>query len=190
MLNQEKDLLNKSVDNKHYCLFYRTKKDLLEMVIPFFKKGLSLNMLCVWVTPAFLGIKETEASLKEAIENFSTYIEKGQFQIMGYKDVYFKSGTFNPNEIMDNWHLMIQRATEDGFSGTYVSGDGSWFQVAGWEDLVNYERQVDAALRHSNTKALCTYPIDNLDLGQTFILSSCHDVALSEKDGIMNILKK
>ena len=93
-------------------------------------------------------------------------------------------------EVLDNWRSIAQKAVADGFSGIYVSGDGSWFQEAEWEDVVNYEKQVDAALRNSNTKALCSYPIDNLDLGQTFILSSCHDVALSERDGAMSILKK
>jgi hypothetical protein len=189
MQNRE-NILGCSEDHNHYCLFYRTKKDLLNQILPFFKNALSHNMFCIWVVPAALGATEAKASLSEAIENFEKYIEKGQFWISDYKSVYLQSGAFNPAAVLENWRLIAQQAIKNGFSGTYVSGDGSWFAEIGWENLVDYEKQIDAALRQSSTKALCTYYSDILDLRHTFVLSSCHEVALAQKEGSLTILKK
>jgi MEDS: MEthanogen/methylotroph, DcmR Sensory domain len=33
----------------HFCIFYETKKDLLEIVVPFFKAGLQANEFCLWI---------------------------------------------------------------------------------------------------------------------------------------------
>jgi hypothetical protein len=35
----------------HLCLFYETKDDLLEMVLPYFKAGFESGEYCVWLTP-------------------------------------------------------------------------------------------------------------------------------------------
>jgi hypothetical protein len=37
----------------HFCLFYETKSDLIEFLIPYFKAGLEDNELCIWATRTF-----------------------------------------------------------------------------------------------------------------------------------------
>lgn len=34
----------------HFCQFYTTKQDMLDIVVPYFRAGLEGNELCVWVT--------------------------------------------------------------------------------------------------------------------------------------------
>ena len=33
----------------HFCVFYETRKDLLDIVVPFFKAGLQANEFCLWI---------------------------------------------------------------------------------------------------------------------------------------------
>jgi len=34
----------------HICQWYETKRDLLDVMVPYFKAGLENNELCVWIT--------------------------------------------------------------------------------------------------------------------------------------------
>ena len=34
----------------HFCQFYQTKEDLMDILVPYFKAGLENNEFCLWVT--------------------------------------------------------------------------------------------------------------------------------------------
>ena len=34
----------------HLCLFYETKEDLTDILVPYFKAGLQNNEFCMWIT--------------------------------------------------------------------------------------------------------------------------------------------
>ena len=48
----------------HFCQFYKTKKDLLDILVPYFTAGLENNEFCMWVTSEPLNIKEAEKALR------------------------------------------------------------------------------------------------------------------------------
>ena len=33
----------------HFCLFYKTKQDFLDTIVPYFKAGLASNEYCLWI---------------------------------------------------------------------------------------------------------------------------------------------
>ena len=33
----------------HFCLFYETKQDFLDTIVPYFKAGLASNEYCLWI---------------------------------------------------------------------------------------------------------------------------------------------
>ena len=35
----------------HFCLFYDTVEDLLDILVPFFKAGLEREEFCLWIAP-------------------------------------------------------------------------------------------------------------------------------------------
>jgi len=42
----------------HVCQFYRTKEDLTDILVPYFKVGLENNEFCMWITGELLDEKE------------------------------------------------------------------------------------------------------------------------------------
>ncbi len=54
----------------HFCQFYQTRKDLLDILVPYFKAGLENNELCVWVTPEGLDVEVAKKALKKAVPPF------------------------------------------------------------------------------------------------------------------------
>ena len=66
----------------HFCQFYQTKKDLLDILVPYFRAGLEGNEFCVWVTSGALGAEDAKKALKKAVPRFEEYVKKGQIEII------------------------------------------------------------------------------------------------------------
>src|SRR5271165_3801768 len=57
----------------HFCNFYESKKDLLDMLLSFFKAGLEDNEFCMWVLSEPLSEQEAWDGLREAVPEFDHY---------------------------------------------------------------------------------------------------------------------
>src|SRR3989304_2742628 len=64
----------------HFCQFYQTKKDLLDILIPYFKSGLKNNEYCMWVTSKPLNVEEAVKRMKTTMPDFESYLNKGQIE--------------------------------------------------------------------------------------------------------------
>ena len=52
----------------HFCCFYETKEDLLDILVPYFKVGLENNEFCLWVISSseLLTVEEATSALRKA----------------------------------------------------------------------------------------------------------------------------
>lgn len=66
----------------HFCQFYQTEKDLLEILVPYFKAGIEGNELCIWITSGLFSVEEASNVLKKALPDFKDYIDKGQMEMI------------------------------------------------------------------------------------------------------------
>ena len=62
----------------HVCVFYETKQDLLDTVLPFFKAGLDNNECCVWAVSAPVSVKGAEKAMRRAVRNFDQLVATGK----------------------------------------------------------------------------------------------------------------
>lgn len=61
----------------HLCQFYKTKEELMELIVAYVKAGLKNNELCVWVIssqPADL--EKSKGVLRKSISEIDIYLEK------------------------------------------------------------------------------------------------------------------
>jgi hypothetical protein len=49
----------------HFCLFYETKHDLLDLVVPYFKAGLETKEFCLWVIAEPLTAEDAKRTLQQ-----------------------------------------------------------------------------------------------------------------------------
>ena len=66
----------------HLCQFYQTKKDLIDILVPYFKAGLENNEFCMWITSGLLKVEDAKASLKKVVKNLDHFVKKGQIEIL------------------------------------------------------------------------------------------------------------
>ncbi len=65
-----------------FCQFYRTKKDLLDVLVPYFRAGLENNESCVWVLPGGLREAEAASALRKAVPGFEDCAAAGRMRIV------------------------------------------------------------------------------------------------------------
>ncbi|HIH95155.1 TPA: PAS domain-containing protein, partial [Methanosarcina acetivorans] len=72
----------------HFCQFYQTKEDLMDVLVPYLKAGLENNEFCMWVTSQPLDMKDAKEALRRAVPDLDTYLGKGQIEIIPYTHWY------------------------------------------------------------------------------------------------------
>ena len=70
----------------HLCQLYRTERDLLELLVPFFAAGLEDNEMCLWVLAARLGRETAVEALRQAVPDLDRRLVVGQMEIVRSED--------------------------------------------------------------------------------------------------------
>jgi MEDS: MEthanogen/methylotroph, DcmR Sensory domain len=87
----------------HCCHFYKTQKDLLELLVPYMKAGLLNNEFCMWVTSKHLGVKDAARRLKRVLPSLDSYLERGQIEIIPYTEWYYGEKDFGSGKVLSGW---------------------------------------------------------------------------------------
>ena len=121
----------------HFCLFYKHKGDLIDILVPYFKAGLENNEFCMWVTSEPLNVEDARKSLKQVVPNLDDYIKKGQIEIPDYSDWYTKSGRFEADKVLQGWLEKHDKAVKRGFDGLRLTGNTFWLKKRDWKSFLD-----------------------------------------------------
>ncbi len=111
------DILGDTLWGMYICHFYQTQKDLLDILLPYFKAGLENNELCMWITSQPLEAEDAKLALEKEVKNVDGYIKEKQLMILDYSQWYIKSGKLELNKVLLGWVEKEQEALEKGFDG-------------------------------------------------------------------------
>lgn len=173
---------------KHFCQFYKTKNDLIDILIPYLEAGLKKNEYCLWVTSDMITPEEAIASLKE-MPGFEESLEKGQIEILTTNEWYLKNGTFNPQEVLQGWIEKYNLAMSKGFNGMRLTGDTIWLEKDDWVEFTEYEKDVTDALSKLRVIALCTYPLEKCGPEEILDVVSNHHCAIIRRNGNWDVIE-
>jgi len=166
----------------HFCQFYQTKEDLMDVLVPYFKAGLENNEFCMWVTSQPLDVEEAKEALRRAIPDVDVYLEKGQIEIIPYTHWYVKEGVFD-SERVNGWVEKLNQALANGYDGLRLTGNTFWLEKEDWNDFVDYEEEVDRVLGNYQMIALCTYCLDRCNATEIIDVVINHQFALIKREG-------
>jgi len=66
----------------HFCVFYTSQRELLDVLVPFIRAGLESNELCSWEVRAPLTVAEATSALVGAVPDFARYAARGQVELV------------------------------------------------------------------------------------------------------------
>jgi len=179
----EVDVLGDLPWGTHLCLFYKTKEDLYDILLPYFKAGLENNEFCIWVVSEPLDVKEAEEALRTSVPDLAQYLRKGQVRIIPDSEWYLNGGAFDTQRVLDAWVNELNQALASGFAGMRVTSNGSGFEKKVWRKLADYEKEVNKAIGKYRMIAICSYCIDNCGASEIIDVVNCHQVALIRRVG-------
>lgn len=167
----------------HFCQFYQTKEDLLDILIPYFKTGLESNEFCMWVVSYPLTVKEAEEALKEVLPNLEFYRRKKQIEIVPYTEWYLKDGVFKIQRVLNGWVEKLNSALAKGCDGLRLTGNTVWLEEKDWRDFSEYEEEIDNIIGRYQMMAICSYLLNKCGAYEIIDVVRNHQFALIKREG-------
>ncbi len=173
----------------HFCQFYESSQDLIELLVPYFKEGLAANEFCMWVTSEPLQVDQATAALRAAVPNLDDYIDKGQIEILDYSQWYTRSGKFSADEVLLGWVEKLKAAQEQGYEGLRLTGNTFWLEKADWDDFTRYEETVNSVIGRYPMLAICTYSLQKCNAVELLDVVANHQFAMIKRSGRWEIIE-
>ncbi|UCE38939.1 MAG: MEDS domain-containing protein, partial [Thermoplasmata archaeon] len=174
---------------KHFCQFYHTKKDLIEILVPYFTAGLKSNESCVWVTSGSLNGEAAKKALKGKLKNSDEFIKKGQLEIYDFRQWYTQSGKFDSEKVLSKWIEKEKQALKKGFDGLRLSGNTFWLEKKEWKDFSDYEATINHIIDGHRMLAVCTYSLDKCTASEIIDVVNNHQYALIKQEGRWKLIQ-
>ena len=167
----------------HFCQFYQTQKDLLDILVPYFKAGLESNEFCMWICSEPLGVAEAKRALRKALPGLTRYIRKGQIEILPHTEWYVRKKKFSSRRVLKGWVDKLNGALSRGYDGLRLSGNTFWLERKDWKAFADYEDDVNNVISRYRMIALCTYSLDRCGSHEVIDVLSTHQQALIRRAG-------
>lgn len=175
----------------HFCQFYKTKKDLLDVLVPYFRAGLENNELCVWVTSDFCTADDAAKAMRKGVPGFGEYLAARQMEIFPYTDWYLKGGSFDLNRTLRMWMEKHDEALAGGYEGMRVSGNPYWIDnKKDWDDFAAYEAEINNVIGGTRLLVLCTYSLRKCGLVEILDVVRNHAFALARNQGEWQVVSR
>lgn len=164
----------------HFCVFYRTGKDLLDVLVPYFLAGLENNESCVWVTPRILREEDAREAMDKAFRGHRRRAAAGQLEILSLERWMDRDG-ISPGAVLSR----IDKASAGGFDGLRIAcaalpgGEGG-------SGIVPCDLD---AVRRNNAIAAVSYPNGSYDASGMMEVVKNHRFAMVGSAGRWEVIE-
>jgi hypothetical protein len=165
----------------HIAQTYRTKDELIEVLVPYMEKGLEQNELCMWIMSE-ISEEEARESLTKRIPNLQEYIGKDQLQLISYQEWYLPRGYFDSRRVLDGGLRKYQEALSNGYSGLRITGNVSWLTPSDWNSFMEYENVMNSVIGSYKLLAICAYKENECTKNNICDIMNTHKYVLSKTD--------
>jgi DNA-binding CsgD family transcriptional regulator len=173
----------------HLCLFYETAKDLLEILLPFFRAGLSLNEHCIWILSRNDPFTKEQAWI--AMERFlkrKRQFLRGQVDILSYDQFFVDGKSLKIDYAADRLEACLRQVLASGKEGIRLGIGSAWLlnspgQEVEGIDLHVFEHTLERQIARQPILALCNFPIKKTTAANLLDAAHAHHFALTRQKG-------
>ena len=175
----------------HFCCFYDTSEDLLDVLVPYFKTGLENGEFCLWVisNSELLTTQEALSALRKAVPDLDRYLANKSLEIVGHDDWFLSDGIPNLQIVATRFKEKLDQALERGYGGMRINGSPAWLQSHNSEQLRDFEETLDRLFSSLPILASCTYPLLKMGGDQVFDTISTHQFAIARRQGEWEVIE-
>jgi PAS domain S-box-containing protein len=173
----------------HFCQFYQTKEDLMEILIPYLRAGLENNEFCLWITSQALE-EEVKDVLGRFIPDFDLFLERKQIEIIPCTQGYVKEAFFDSGKVTNYWVKKLDQALTSGYEGLRLTGNPiGWLESKDWGHLADHNKNGSANLANPQVISLCPYFLDICSVADLIEMVFNYQFALIRKDGKWKLIE-
>jgi C4-dicarboxylate-specific signal transduction histidine kinase len=166
----------------HFFLFYETKEDLLDALVPYFKVGLESGEFCVWVAYKPLTAEEVKRAMRRSVPGFDLYLNNHSIEILGGPEFYLHGEEFDLKRVIRRWDEKLQYALNNGYTGLRLSSNTAWLKKKQWSAFTDYEGEVNDFIERRRILALCTYPLARSTATEILDVARTHQFAIARRN--------
>jgi C4-dicarboxylate-specific signal transduction histidine kinase len=166
----------------HFFMFYETKEDLLETVVPYFKAGLEAGELCLWAVSEPLTEEEARTAMRKAVPEFDRYLADRSIEIVRGKQCYYSGGVLDLQRALGTWAEQTDSALTRGYAGLRISASTAWLERKDWQAFCDYENEVNHSINNWRMTALCTYPLAGSTAAEILDVTRTHQFAIARRN--------
>jgi DNA-binding CsgD family transcriptional regulator len=170
----------------HFSIFYETKEDLLEIVVPFFKAGLQANEFCLWIVAnsELLTFEEAKAVLREAVPDFDRLLKTRKIEIVPYHKWFLTGRAVDIRKAIARFRQRVTGAVKKGFSGTRLTGSPAWMRDnLRARSFREFEQKLNGHLTGEQMIAACTFPLRLSAAEDILNAARLHEFAVTVRKG-------
>ena len=181
------DAVGKIQWGSHFCIFYETKKDLLDILVPYFKAGLTANEFCLWLVAPyeFSSAARAKQALGKILPDLEHHLDEKRMEIVTYRECFRPNGTLDTAKTIGRFRKKLDDAERRGLSGLRASGSSAWIREdLGSSKFREYECRVNSHLADRRLIAACTFPLILSGAGQILDAARTHEFAVILRKGV------
>jgi C4-dicarboxylate-specific signal transduction histidine kinase len=166
----------------HFFLFYETKEDLLDALVPYFKVGLESGEFCVWGAYKPLTAEQVKRAMRQAVPGFDRYLKNHSIEIIPGRELYLKGEEFDLKRVIRSWEQKLEYALANGYAGLRLSSNTAWLNKKQWSAFNEYEGEVNDFIAKRRALALCTYPLARSTATEILDVARTHQFAIARRN--------
>ena len=173
----------------HFCHFYETPQDLLDILLPYFTAGLAHHECCLWVTCEPPSVAEARHALRRAVPGADRHLAAGDIEIVPHTQWYLHDGAFDPQWVINAWHAKLAQALTRGYAGLRVHGNAAWVAQQDGHAFAAYEHALNASIAPHPILVCCTYPLATSGAAAILDVARTHEFALARRHGRWEVVE-
>jgi C4-dicarboxylate-specific signal transduction histidine kinase len=166
----------------HFFMFYETKEELLDTLVPYFKSGLESGELCLWVVSDPLTEEEARNALRVAVPEFERYLADRSIEIARDRQFYLPANDPDLERLIRTWAAKTDSALARGYAGFRMSASTAWLERKDWKAFSHYENEVNNSISRWRMTALCTYPLAGSTAAEFLDVTRTHQFAIARRN--------
>jgi PAS domain S-box-containing protein len=169
----------------HFCCFYQTKEDLLDILVPYFKVGLENNEFCLWVISSseLLTVEEATGALRKALPDFDRYMAEGSIELVAHDKWFLEGRAFDLQGVVNRFKQKVDEALARGYAGMRVNGSPAWMRNEDEKELYEFEGELNKLFPKERIIASCTYPLAGSGAADLLDVTHTHQFAIVRRHG-------
>jgi len=175
----------------HFCYFYETKQDLLDILVPYFKAGLESEEFCLWIisNSELITSQEAKEALRQSVSDLDRYLAEGRMEIVSHDQWFLRGGGFDFHKVANGFKEKLDEALARGYAGLRVNGSPAWLESKDPKELREFEGEVDHLFANEHIIASCTYPLEESRADFLLDVARKHRFVIAKRNGNWDVLE-